>query len=108
MGVAGGELLIPTITLLYAVDVRRRAACRWPCRCPRCWSSPGSPRCSWRQRSSSGGIDQPCELKSITPSALLLPLAGHDREAADVVAALILAAPRGGPVLQARRIAGNS
>jgi uncharacterized protein len=38
MGVAGGELLIPTIVLLYGWISRSRAACPWPCRYRRCWS----------------------------------------------------------------------
>ena len=37
MGVAGGELLIPTIVLLYGIDIKPPAASLSPCRCP-CWS----------------------------------------------------------------------
>jgi len=64
MGVAGGELLIPTITLLYAVDVRPPAACVWSCRCPRCWSpSPGTaatrPSASYAAQLRIEGVQEP-------------------------------------------------
>ncbi|MGR7026215.1 TSUP family transporter [Geodermatophilus sp. URMC 62] len=35
MGVAGGELLIPTIVLLFGIDIRSRAACRRRSHCRR-------------------------------------------------------------------------
>ena len=35
MGVAGGELLIPTIVLLYGIDIKMAGSLY---RCPRCWS----------------------------------------------------------------------
>jgi hypothetical protein len=34
MGVAGGELLIPTIVLLYGIESNLPAASPSPCRCP--------------------------------------------------------------------------
>src|SRR4051812_13447981 len=38
MGVAGGELLIPTIVLLYAIDIKIGGPCPLRCHCPRCSS----------------------------------------------------------------------
>jgi len=30
LGVAAGELLIPTLALLFGADINSPAACRWP------------------------------------------------------------------------------
>lgn len=37
LGVAGGELLIPTLVLLFGADVKLAGVFRWPSACPRCW-----------------------------------------------------------------------
>jgi hypothetical protein len=42
--VAGGELLIPTIGLLFGTDIKSPDVCPWPSRCPPCSSR--SPRYS--------------------------------------------------------------
>ncbi len=54
MGVAGGELLIPTIVLLYAVDPTSPAASRWPSRSRRCSSRSRAPAAMAASSSCAG------------------------------------------------------
>jgi uncharacterized membrane protein YfcA len=35
LGVAGGELLIPTLVLLFGADIKLAVRCRWPSACRR-------------------------------------------------------------------------